>query len=603
MANIIPLHPADDHNSIAAVCAAARDAPPPAVTWPEGFSQTAGVLYQRVPSKEIDPHTSQPKIASVRVAGPFTVDGVLSGANGRRCIRVSWTGDLGQHCTATPAVADLANPRSSVIYNELVGNGLPVEAGRERAFADALRGIRHRIVTRSVEAPGWLDLETGSPFYVTPAGAVIGRPADAVMLTEMRARPGQFVAQGTREGWQDTIGRRAEGNSRLVFAICASLAAPALVITGEPSGIFSFTGLSGDGKSSCLRVAGSVWGSSGGMVRNWKGTMAGVEALLATSSDGPLFLDEMGQANPKEIGEIVYMVGNEAGSARMTRGLSAAGLKTWRTVALSTGEETLEAVMRRAGAEFKGGMEVRCLVIPSDAGRGHRVYDTLHGEADDNTLSVLLARACTENYGHAGPAFLAAFVAAVQERRGALAEDWQASRDRFIAKHAGKDAAGPVKRAASRFALVAWVGEFAVAAGALPFPAGHAEWAAATCFRAWIAQRGHGGDSDLAAAVAKLRTFLSEHALSRMPMLIEDGGRQQFDRIPQHAGWRRRSPDGGTEYLLFTTTWATLFPMSQGKAVKDQLAAKGLHRSERLRLCGFSQRWHHVIDGRILDGE
>lgn len=508
------------------------------VTWPVGYFQGADdILRLMVSTKDTDPATGKPLRVPVTIAGPFKVEGVLSGANGRRSISLSWLGDLNQHCTATPAVSDLANPRSSTIYNDLIGNGLVVEIGRERQLADGLRGVKHRLVARSVDTTGWHDLDEAAPVYMLPSGAVVGRPAGSVILANPCIRPGQFSAIGSLAAWNAAQGTYSAGNSRMVFAIAAALAGPALALTGEASGIFSFTGISGDGKSSCLRVAGSVWGGPG-MVRNWKGTMAGLEALLAGSSDGPLLLDEMGQAKQTEIADIVYMIGNEAGSNRMTRGLSAAGLKTWRTVALSAGEETLEAVMRKIGQEFKGGMEVRMLNIPSDAGKGYRVYETLHDQPDDNALSVLLAQACAANGGHVGPAFLAAFVGAVQADRDGLVRAWSASREAFIAKAAGRDAAGPVKRAASRFALVAWVGEFAIAADALPWPAGHAEWAAATCFEAWVKARGHTGDSDTAAAVDRLRLFLSEHGPSRMPTVIE-GTRQHFDRIQQHAGWRR----------------------------------------------------------------
>ena len=58
------------------------------------------------------------------------------------------------------------------------------------------------------------------------------------------------------------------------------------------------------GKTTCLRMAASVWGSGadGGDVRTWRSTANGIEATLAGANDTCLPLDEVGQADGRELG-------------------------------------------------------------------------------------------------------------------------------------------------------------------------------------------------------------------------------------------------------------------------------------------------------------
>ena len=81
-----------------------------------------------------------------------------------------------------------------------------------------------------------------------------------------------------------------------------------------------------------------------------------------------LILDEMGQAEAREIGEIVYMLSNSSGKQRAGKGGEARQRKTWRTLFLSTGELTLGAKLAEAGKKVMAGQEVRLVNLPADAG-------------------------------------------------------------------------------------------------------------------------------------------------------------------------------------------------------------------------------------------
>jgi uncharacterized protein (DUF927 family) len=108
------------------------------------------------------------------------------------------------------------------------------------------------------------------------------------------------------------------GNSRLAFALSVAFCGPLLDIMGEQSGGFHIVGKSQSGKSTSLYAAGSVWGKGDrdGQVRSWRGTTNGTEGIAAETSDTLLILDEMGQADSREVGDITYMLANNTGKQR-----------------------------------------------------------------------------------------------------------------------------------------------------------------------------------------------------------------------------------------------------------------------------------------------
>ncbi|MDP3426132.1 MAG: hypothetical protein Q8S17_01970 [Humidesulfovibrio sp.] len=67
----------------------------------------------------------------------------------------------------------------------------------------------------------------------------------------------------------------------------------------------------------------------------------------------------------------------------------------------------------------------------------------------------------------------------------------------FETNNAPVGADGQVRRVCGRFALVAAAGELGVSFGVLPWPTGEASRAAATCFKAWVDQRGGIGTTEM----------------------------------------------------------------------------------------------------------
>lgn len=115
--------------------------------------------------------------------------------------------------------------------------------------------------------------------------------------------------------WQKHVAAHCAGNSRLVLAIACAFAALILHPAGAESGGLHFVGESSTGKTTALKVAASVFGAPDYLQR-WRATTNGIESLAALRSDTLLVLDELAQVDPKEAGEIAYMLANGSGKAR-----------------------------------------------------------------------------------------------------------------------------------------------------------------------------------------------------------------------------------------------------------------------------------------------
>ena len=227
-------------------------------------------------------------------------------------------------------------------------------------------------------------------------------------LTGAAKQAPAYEAAGTAQEWNAEIGQYLTGNSRLCLAVGTALAAPLIGLLGMEAGGFHLFGDSRDGKSTAARIALSIWGNPAALMQTWTGTAHGFTNLANARNDGLLVLDEIGQANARQVSQTAYSVINgvskvqgakEGGNRESTR---------WKTLLFSTGEKPLDAFIRRHGEDWNAGQAARLPSIPSNAGQGLGIYDRLHGFPNGAALSEHLNEAATEQHGTIGRAFIAA---------------------------------------------------------------------------------------------------------------------------------------------------------------------------------------------------
>lgn len=387
---------------------------------------------------------------------------------------------------------------------------------------------------------------------------------------------------GSLEGWQNGVARFAVGNSRLVLALSAAFAAPLLYPTGAEGGGFHFRGASSTGKSTALVVAGSAWGGGGirGWVRTWRATSNGLEGVAAAHCDTLLCLDEMGQVDGREAGQIAYLLANGVGKSRASRTGEARAAAEWRVLFLSSGEISLADKIAEdgRGRRAAAGQEVRIVDIPADAGAGLGLFEDLHGFPSADAFARSLKASAAEHYGHPTRAFLQHLTDNFDE----IAPTVRGYVDEFVGEHCPAGADGQVSRVAARFGLVAAGGEMASACGVLPWPAGEATRAAGRCFADWLAGRGGTAPAEDTAAIAAVRRFVELHGSSRFEAMGDLAPRNGFgdaieQRVPNRAGFRRRAAGGGIEYVVLPEVWRSeVCAGLDATAVAKALLARGL---------------------------
>jgi uncharacterized protein (DUF927 family) len=212
-------------------------------------------------------------------------------------------------------------------------------------FLGAVRSI-HRV--RCVERAGWHE-ET----YVLASGHAFGPDGDKLVLqSEFATRGDAFTASGSLEEWQTHVAAPAEGNDRLVLSISVNFAGVLIKFLNLAGAGLHFHGKSQIGKTTATCCGASVWGRGherGGHIRSWRATANGFESVGVQFNDNTLSLEEIGQANAREAGEIVYLLMNGIGKSRMGRDLRGRPPFTYCVTVLSTGEVSLSVKMAEAG--------------------------------------------------------------------------------------------------------------------------------------------------------------------------------------------------------------------------------------------------------------
>lgn len=370
--------------------------------------------------------------------------------------------------------------------------------------------------------------------FVLPDVVVGPNAAGVIFQTGERAHD-EHTQAGTLDGWRAEIAARAVQNPLFLLALSAAFAGPLLKLTNTEGGGLHFVGDSSTGKTTILEAACSVWGGTG-YRRSWRATANGMEGAAALFNDCLLALDEISEAEPKEVGAIVYALGNGRGKQRASRSGAARSVTRWQAFIVSTGERTIATTMQEGGQRAKAGQSVRLLDIP--ASRRFGCFDELHGMESGTALSDAIKRAAAQQHGRPGRAFL--------ERLAHDGRDMAQYLEKFKAQQAFNpdEAEGQDKRAASRFALLALAGELATEYGITGWPEGAAYEAARTGFRLWRSMRGKGND-ERRQVLDRLSGFIERHGDSRFSDWTDDKA-----MIRDRAGWWKPDDQGGRVYLF-----------------------------------------------------
>jgi putative DNA primase/helicase len=233
---------------------------------------------------------------------------------------------------------------------ELAGQGVPVSSATSRELVRWLTACedqggrdlpRERCTTRT----GWHD----DTYIQGPGGEIELEDADD-------SRTG-WRTSGTWEGWLEALDI-IEGERAPWIVLYAASAAPLLRwLTLGHNPIIDLWGPKGRGKTTCLRLAGSVMGrpddGQGGTILTWDSSPTSIERMAARTWDAPLLLDDTKRARrPQDVTSALYSLAQGRGRGRGTPG-GVQKTSTWRTVVVSTGEAPLVEATEAGGARAR----------------------------------------------------------------------------------------------------------------------------------------------------------------------------------------------------------------------------------------------------------
>lgn len=426
-------------------------------------------------------------------------------------------------------------------YREhLLSMGLQVSMDRKARdrLASYLQNYPITKRVRCVERIGWVK-----DCYVLH-DKTFGRFENEEVIFQMPNRPIEKSIQcsGTLDEWKNNVASYCQNNTRLEFAVSLAFAGPLLIFRNEEGG-FHLRGGSSVGKTTALFVSGSVWGGNNkkGYIQSWRATSNGIEAIAAEHCDGFLPLDELNQVDPKQAGEVAYLLANGSGKQRADKKGSAREKAQWRLLFLSSGEISLANHMLEAGKSVKSGQEIRMLDLPADAGKGLGLFETTHGIKDGDTFAKLLTDNSKKYYGTPIRVYLEKLTTAKETEFKFV----QAISKKFIDNYLPRTSEGQVSRACGRFALVAAAGELAIRLGILPWREGRAIEASRICFNEWVNSRDGLGNSEGDKAINQVRLFLQMYGTSRFTC-FDGAALIGNDMTPNRAGFRRPSADHTT---------------------------------------------------------
>ena len=501
-----------------------------------------------------------------------------------RCLR--WKDDDNREHTHYVSDAELHGD-ASALCSKLAQLGLKISTSKRALFLAYLNHAKSKIRVTSVGRTGWHDIR-GSKIFALP-DRTIGRIAgETVIFAGTHASP--YGSRGSLDEWKNSIGTLVDGHDRPMFAVSIGFASPLLYLIGMEGGGVNLFGASSTGKTTTTQASASVWGrgDAHGFVKTWRATANGLEGAAVLHTDTLLHLDELGVADAREVGTIVYQLAGGIGKGRAARDGSLRASNSWRVMIFSTAELQITDKIGEGGKKARAGQEVKIIDIPADAGKGFGVFDHAGSNGNAKQLADAMKAAACTHYGTAGPAFVEAVLA---EGFETVASDLREMLAQFRAAVVAPDATGQVQRVADRFGLIAASGELAIELKIVPWPAGSAREAAVRLFNVWLQQRGGVEPAEVRDGVEQVRALIARFGSSRFDPLDVIDHRPVLDRL----GWYRGD---GADRLWFIPpeVWRATFAAGfDATLVARALSDRGmLTRS----LEGFARsEW---IEGRTM---
>lgn len=420
-----------------------------------------------------------------------------------------------------------------------------------------------------------------------------GRTEDLIVYQSENAVNHSFMQKGELEQWQEFISKPLAGQSRIVTSLCIAFAGALLKPLSIDGGGFHIVGKSSIGKSISLKVASTVWGKPSEYVKTWNMTKNAAEGAAAMHNDGFLALDEISQADKRDVGQLSYLYANGDGKGRGKASGGNRVTEKWRVIFLSNGEETLKALMAQANQKTNAGMEVRLCHIDGDAGNGMGIFDSLAIAETPEEQAQKITDLTDKYYGTAGIKWLQY----ITDNKSDVIKSANKFMNDFMGTYS--HVKSQANRVAKRFALVAAAGEIATEAGITGWQAGEATKAVSICFDNWLDNYGSDGSHEDRQVIAHIAKYLQKYSNSRF-----EEAESSHTILGEKAGYHRKS---NNTYLFGTEVFTDICSPFDKRQVLEVLASHGLLKRNgdrfdaKVNLRNVEYSRAYVVSGEIIN--
>ena len=411
----------------------------------------------------------------------------------------------------------------------IANNGLmpPRQAYKKNIFINYIQDYPIEKRFRCVDRTGWY----GNAFVTS--SKTYGNHEDEELLFHNDSK-NPYTTSGSFEGWQE-LSKLIEPHALAVLAFSCAFSGQLVLPLGAESGGFHIYGSSTDGKSTITKASCSIWGNPKHISKSWRTTDNALENEAEFRNDNFLNLDEMRQAAPKAVSDIVYMLTGGQGKARSSKAGKNRDAKQFNLMYTSTGEVTLEDHLRRGNIELDAGLLLRFAHLSSDAGKGYGIFDCINYGTESKDVGNRINELSAKHYGYAGIKWLEYLTT----DKDAVMKQAQVLLDKFIEQHSQAKNA-QANRVLRRFALVAVAGELATLAGITGWQQGRAFEAIAQCFNTWLSSLGNGENMEETKILEHIKAFFESNGTSRfeeLTVIRQADGEVMRPRIHNRVGY------------------------------------------------------------------
>lgn len=411
----------------------------------------------------------------------------------------------------------------------------PADFDKPLSLTDQLLNVGHRIYDRDlakvflsdlyhckppkkntlvVAIPGWHNIPNSNLKAYVVNGRVFTPQGVACNIALADYIDGGFSSRGTLNEWIENVADLSLGNRRLMFLMCAGVTGPLLFLLKYKNFSIHLFGESQEGKSTALKIVGSMYGDHD-FGLSWNTTVNAIQEKSKARTDSALLLDEISEGEASQVSAAAYILNNGITKSRLGSDGKLNTVAYLRLVGISNGEDSLQEHLNENGIKVKLGQLARLISIPLNPKWG--IFNVIHGHSSKGDYSAKLLNNISSYYGTAGPQFIQCIV----ENQLQLAQELPRQVkeiEKMLLAHIKADEPTNLQRSVARsIAVVACAGELAISYEVFPWPKGDAIAAAKTCYTAWNRHE-EDAENERNPAFVTIRQFFRDNQKSFLPL-------------------------------------------------------------------------------------